>query len=120
MEVLHYALEKATQEGHLAPLAASVLHQRTSVYADDVVAFRHPRVEDLKAFAAILDDFGTMSGLRTNLSKCSAHLIRCPAEVGEVVVQELGGPVLLFPMRYLGLHSASGSRPQHSFNTWWK
>jgi hypothetical protein len=103
MEVLHYALEKATQEGHLAPLAALGLRQRTSIYANDVVAFLRPRVEDLRAFAAILDDFGTVSGLRTNLSKCSAHLIRCPTEVGELVVQELGCPVLPFPMRYLGL-----------------
>jgi hypothetical protein len=103
MEVLHYALEKATQEGHLAHLAASGLRQRTSIYADDVVAFLRPRVEDLRAFAAILDDFGTASGLRTNLSKCFAHLIRCPTEVGELEVEELGCPVLPFPMRYLGL-----------------
>jgi hypothetical protein len=103
MEVLHYALEKATQMGHLAPLAASGLRQRTSIYADDVVAFLHPHVDDLKTFAAIIDDFGVASGLRSNLSKCSAHLIRCPEGVGELVAQELGCPVLPFPMRYLGL-----------------
>jgi hypothetical protein len=40
-----------------------------------VVAFLRPRVEDLRAFAAIIDDFGAASGLRTNLSKCSAHLM---------------------------------------------
>jgi hypothetical protein len=60
-------------------------------------------VEDLRVFAAIIDDFGVASGLRTNLSKCSTHLIRFPVEVGEMVVQELGCPVLPFPMRYLGL-----------------
>jgi hypothetical protein len=86
MEVLHYALEKTTQEGQLAPLVASGLRQRTSIYADDVVAFLRPRVEDLRAFAVIIDDFGAALGLRTNLSKCSAHLIRCPMEVGELVV----------------------------------
>jgi hypothetical protein len=85
MEVLHYALEKATQMGHLAPLATSGLRQHTSIYADDVVAFLHPQVDDLKTFAAIIDDFGVVSGLRTNLSKCSAHLIRCPEGVGELV-----------------------------------
>jgi hypothetical protein len=58
MEVLHFALEKATQTGHLASLADVGLRQRTSIYADDVVTFLRPRVEDLRAFAAIVDDFG--------------------------------------------------------------
>jgi hypothetical protein len=65
--------------------------------------FLRPRVEDLRASAAIIDDFGTMLGLHTNHSKCSAHLIRCSVKVGELVVQDLGCPILLFPMRYLGL-----------------
>jgi hypothetical protein len=70
--------------GHLAPLAASGLRQRTSIYVDDVVAFLCPHVDDLKTFAAIIDDFGAASGLRTNLSKCSAHLIRCPKGWGSL------------------------------------
>jgi hypothetical protein len=81
MEVLHFMLEKATQVGQLAPLAGTGLRQRTSIYADDVVAFLKPRVDDLRSFAAIVDDFGAASGLRTNLNKCSAHLFRCPVEV---------------------------------------
>jgi hypothetical protein len=76
MEVLHFALEKATQQGHLAPLADTGLWQRTLIYANEVVAFLRPWVDDLGVFAAVIDDFGAASGLRTNLSKCSAHLIR--------------------------------------------
>jgi hypothetical protein len=91
MEVLHFALEKATQAG------------RTSIYADDVVTFLRSRVEDLRAFAVIVDDFGIASGLRTNLSKCSAHRIRCAEEVPTLVDRELGCHVLPFPLRYLGL-----------------
>jgi hypothetical protein len=60
-------------------------------------------VDDLKDFVAIIDDFGTTSVLRTNLSKCSAHLIRFPEGVGDLVAQELGCPVLPFLMHYLGL-----------------
>jgi hypothetical protein len=41
-------------------------------------------------FAAIIEDFGAASGLRTNRSKCSAHLIRCPVEVAALVDKELG------------------------------
>jgi hypothetical protein len=62
-----------------------------------------PNLGNLRSFAAIIDDFGATSGLRTNLSKCSAHLIRCPTETSALVDQELGCPVLPFPLRYLGL-----------------
>jgi hypothetical protein len=69
MEVPHFALEKATQEGLLPPLATIGLRQCTSIYADDVVAFIRPSVGDLRSFAVIIEDFGAASGLRTNLSK---------------------------------------------------
>jgi hypothetical protein len=42
MEVLHFMLERATQEGQLAPFADIGLCQRTSIYADDVVTFLKP------------------------------------------------------------------------------
>jgi hypothetical protein len=87
----------------LAPLADTGLRQHTSIYADDVVAFLKTRVDDLRSFAVIFDDFGVASGLRTNLNKCSAHLIRCPMEVAIQMDRELGCPVLPFPLRYLGL-----------------
>jgi hypothetical protein len=103
MEVLHFMLEKATQEGLLAPLAVTGLCQHTSIYADDVVTFLKPRVDDLRTFAAIVDDFEIASGLRTNLSKCSAHLIRCSVDMAAQVDRELGCRVLPFPLRYLGL-----------------
>jgi hypothetical protein len=83
--------------GAPGPLAATSLWQRTFIYADDVVAFVRPEVDDLRAFAAIIDDFGIALGLRTNLSKCSAHLIRCPVEIAALVDQELGCSVLPFP-----------------------
>jgi hypothetical protein len=103
MELLHFMLEKATQEGLLMPLADTGLCQRTSIYADDVVTFLRPRVDDLRTFAGIVGDFGVASGLRTNLNKCLAHLIRCSMDVAAHVDQELGCPVLPFPLRYLGL-----------------
>jgi hypothetical protein len=87
MEVLHFALEKAMQQGHLAPLANSGIRHRTSIYADDVVAFLRPNVDNLRCFAAIIDDFGAASSLRTNLINCSAHLIRCPVDTSALVDQ---------------------------------
>jgi hypothetical protein len=73
------------------------------IYTDDVVAFIHPSVGDLRSFAAIIKDFGAASGLHTNLSKCSTHLIRCLVEVAAFVDQILVCPVLPFPLRYLDL-----------------
>jgi hypothetical protein len=42
MKVLHFMMERATQEGQLAPLAHTGLCQRTPIYADNVVAFLKP------------------------------------------------------------------------------
>jgi hypothetical protein len=83
-------LDKATHDVQLAPLADRGLCQRTSIYADDVVTFLRPRVDNLGTFVGIIDDFGVASGLRTNLSKCYAHLIRCPVDVAALVDQVMG------------------------------
>jgi hypothetical protein len=100
MDVLHFMLERATLEGQLpSPLAGTGLRQRTSIYTDDVVTFLKPRAEDLREFAAMVDNFVVALGLRTNLSKCSAHLIRCSVDVAAQVDRELGCPVLPFPLR---------------------
>ncbi|KAM0918372.1 hypothetical protein ACQ4PT_008930 [Festuca glaucescens] len=103
MEILHLMIEKASSVGLLTPLAASGLRHRTSIYADDVVTFLRPSVLDFKVFSAIIQDFGAASGLRTNMDKCSANLIRCSSTDEEVVARELRCPVVPFPLRYLGL-----------------
>ncbi|KAM0922292.1 hypothetical protein ACQ4PT_006237 [Festuca glaucescens] len=79
------------------------MRHRTSIYADDVVTFLRPTVRDLRAFTAMIDDFGTASGLRTNIDKCSGNLIRCTDAHEALVAQELRCPVVPFPLRYLGL-----------------
>jgi hypothetical protein len=103
MEILHLMIEKASSMGLLTPLAESGLRHRTSIYADDVVVFLRPVVLDLKVFAAIIQDFGDASGLRTNMEKCSANLIRCSSTDEEIIDHELRCPVVPFPLRYLGL-----------------
>ena len=103
MEVLHLLIERATTCGLLTPLAESGLRHRTSIYADDVVTFLRPLQSDLRVFSQLLEDFGVVSGLRANLEKCSAHLIRCGEPEALLVAQELQCPLLPFPLRYLGL-----------------
>lgn len=77
LEVLHLMIQKAAGEGLLSPLAPSGLRHRTSIDVDDVVTFLRPSIMDFRTFMAVIEDFGTASGLRTNIAKCSANLIRC-------------------------------------------
>jgi hypothetical protein len=58
---------------------------------------------DFRTFMAVIEDFGSASGLRTNIAKCSANLIRCTDAHLALVQQELQTPVEPFPQRYLGL-----------------
>lgn len=73
------------------------------MYADDVVTFLRPDRTSLLACATILEDFAEASGLRTNLEKSAAHLIRCSPVQEQDVRHALGCSLLAFPCRYLGL-----------------
>ena len=85
MDVLHLMIERASTEGMLSELAEGRFRHRTSMYADDVVTFVRPVEGDLRTCAAIVEDFGVASGLRTNLAKCSIHPIRCAPDRKSVV-----------------------------------
>ncbi|KAM0899440.1 hypothetical protein ACQ4PT_021303 [Festuca glaucescens] len=73
------------------------------MYADDVATFLRPTRTDFRVFAAVVEDFATVSGLRTNMDKCSANLIRCSDADRIIIDQKLQCPVVPFPLRYLGL-----------------
>lgn len=103
MDILHLMIERAEASGLLSRLAASGFKHRTSMYADDVVTFIRPTEPDLRAVAAVVEDFGVASGLRTNFAKCSLHPIRCQPEQVELARTILGCAVASFPFKYLGL-----------------
>ncbi len=69
MDVLSSIFSKAEGEGLLQPLAIPF---RESLYADDVVAFIRPAVDEIRTAMQILAIFGELSGLQTNFAKCSA------------------------------------------------
>lgn len=54
MEPLQALFKKATQQGIFAPLARSGVHQRLSMFADDVMVFFKPTVEEIQACREIL------------------------------------------------------------------
>lgn len=100
---LHRLLSKATDLKLLRKLGGRVARFRISMYADDAVIFARPDHFDIRNLARILDNFGEVTGLRTNLQKTSVTPINCGDHDLEEVLS--GFPVVRsnFPIKYLGL-----------------
>jgi hypothetical protein len=77
MDVLSAILGYADQLNILKPIGANLPWFRASLYADDVVLFLNPTVEEVAATRRLLDSFGEASGLHINFSKSSLSPIRC-------------------------------------------
>jgi len=103
MDVLNSLVQFATSEGLLQPLAVQQARHRVSVYADDVVIFLRPCNLDLNVIRHLLDMFGHVSGLRTNLSKSSVSPIHCSDEELSLTANILSCTIKAFPCTYLGL-----------------
>jgi len=65
MDVLNSLFSQAEAEGLLLPLHST--GQRLSLYADDVALFIRPEEADLQLTKNLLQVFGDISGLQTNL-----------------------------------------------------
>jgi hypothetical protein len=89
IDVLSSLFGKAESMGLLHSLGSSNVKNRISIYADDVVLFIKPEVEDLSCTKTILDCFGEASGLRVNMQKNSAIPISCSADVKQVISNSL-------------------------------
>jgi hypothetical protein len=106
MEVATLLIKRAVEYGLLAPIGNCTTTQRISIYADDIVLFVKPEVQDLVMVRNILEVFGEASGLHVNYRKTSTTLIR-GSEHHEHLVQGLFHCELAsFPIRYLGLQLA--------------
>ena len=76
MDVLGHMVSLAARDGLLQLLSSRSLQHRISLYADDVVLFLRPKINDIEITMDILDLFGDASGLKTNVQKSSAYTIR--------------------------------------------
>ncbi|XP_066391801.1 uncharacterized protein [Miscanthus floridulus] len=72
------------------------------VYADDLVIFLSPNVNDFTNMWRILDLFAGASGLVTNVDKCFITPIRCSQSQIDAVRQVFPCKILDFPTGYLG------------------
>jgi hypothetical protein len=115
MDVLHMLVTKACADGVLQPMETQGVRFQCSLYADDVILFIRPTVQEAIAVKEILTIFGDASGLRTNLNKCSITPIFGGQEALDDIVQILGCQVQQFPLRYLGLPMTTSKIPKAEF-----
>lgn len=108
MDVLTTIISKGESEGVLSSLPGCALLQRLSIFADDVVLFIKPTVQDLDFVREAFHIFGNASGLHINYSKSSAILIRSDDSEKLRVASALPWKIDNFPCRYLGLQLAIG------------
>ena len=103
IDTLPKILELATESRLLQPLPGNFIKFRISLYADDAVIFLKPEAQDINNLAALLQNFGMVTGLLANIEKSSVAPIRC--EDIDLTTTLLNFPAALtqFPINYLGL-----------------
>jgi len=115
MDMLHRLFAKAVSDGVLKRMRPSEIKYQCSLYADDVIMFIKPTVQEALAVKHILNLFGEVSGLQTNMTKCSITPIFGGEAVLDDIVGILGCQVQPFPIRYLGLPLSTKAIPKASF-----
>lgn len=116
MDVLHRLLRKATSDGVLRQMVPPEIKFKCSLYADDVILFIRPSIQEATAVKEILNIFGTASGLRT-IAKCSVNPIFGADDNIQEIVSILGCQVQPFPLKYLGLPLSTRSIPKAHYQS---
>jgi hypothetical protein len=117
MEALSRLLSLAQQEGVIRGMNQPGIKHICSIYADDVILFAHPSVNEANAIRELLRIFGDASGLRTNLAKCSITEIYGAQDTLADVQRILGCQVAQFPIRYLGLPLSTSKVPKAAIHS---
>lgn len=102
MEVLNAMVREADRGGLLSPFHGDHFEHRMSLYADDLVLFLAPKLEDFSCIRAILDLFAGTSGLLTNVDKCQISPIHYTDKEIDLVWQVFPCQLSPLPCRYLG------------------
>jgi hypothetical protein len=106
MEVVTLLICRAAEQGLLSGIGNCNNLQRLSIYADDVVLFAKPTVQDLVTVREVFRVFGRVTGLNVNYAKTSATVIRGGEQTKELVVDTLHCSIKDFPIKYLRLQLA--------------
>jgi mannosylglycoprotein endo-beta-mannosidase len=108
IDPLQRLLEQATEQGLLSAMPGNLQGPRISLYADDAAIFLAPTTHDVEGLANILQNFGEVSGLVTNVSKSSIAPIQCDNINLEEVLANFPATTTPFPIKYLGLPLSLG------------
>jgi len=95
--------EKASEEELLQPLSGRALQHHISLYANDVVIFLQPSINDIRLTLDFLQLFGEASGLKTKVQKSTVLPIHCTAEHLTTLQTHLPCHIFEFPCTYLGV-----------------
>jgi hypothetical protein len=78
------------------------------MYADDAAIFLVPNERDVTNLASILQNFGMVTGMVTNVGKSSIAPIRCSDIDLTSVLANFPADIVQFPLKYLGLPLSLG------------
>jgi hypothetical protein len=81
---------------------------RVSLYADDAAIFLTPTAHDLSGLANLLQQFGEVTGLVTNVMKSSIAPIQCADIDLHDLLNNFPATTAPFPIKYLGLPLSLG------------
>lgn len=112
MYVLHRLFTKAARDGVLRKMKPPEIKFQCSLYADDVILFNRPSVQEVTVVKEIMEIFSDASGLRTNLAKCSITPTYGAEDTLNQIVAVLGCQVQPFPIRYLELPLSTKKIPK--------
>ena len=117
MDVLHRLFTKTTRDGILRKMEPQEIRFQCSLYADGVILFIRPSVQEASAVKEILRISGDATGLKTNLAKCSITPIFGGEDALQDIISILGCQVQQFPIKYLGLPLSTKKIPKAEFQT---
>ncbi|WVZ68219.1 hypothetical protein U9M48_017182 [Paspalum notatum var. saurae] len=100
MEVLNSLFRRASTAGVLVPAEPPAVMNQCCLYADDVILFMSPTVQEANAVKELLGLFSDVAGLKINLSKSSV------SPIFECTVSELPVTYLGLPLHYKKLPKA--------------
>jgi hypothetical protein len=99
MEALSALIRTANNWSLLQPLGGTAIADRASLYANDLVMFLSPTIQDLQLTRCIFDLFHGASGLGCNLQKCQMVPIRCDDQLIQLATSVFPCQVFEFPVK---------------------
>lgn len=103
IDPLQCLLSLATEASILTRIARDRASLCVSMHADDMVIFLRREKREVRALSRLLNLFGQVIGLQTNVQKSSIAPICCGGLDLDDILADLPTARVAFPIKYLGL-----------------